>query len=95
MEIITIEARTFGMMMQRFETLVQKIDKLCDLHAGKELHEWLDNQGVCMILNISPRTLQTLRNTHKLAYTQIDRKMYYKPEDVERLINKNATKNEQ
>ena len=43
--------------------------------------------NVCVILNISPRTLQTLRDSGKLAYTQINRKMYYKPEDVEKVIN--------
>lgn len=27
-----------------------------------ERGDWLDNQDVCQILNISPRTLQTLRD---------------------------------
>ena len=87
MEIINIEARTFEAMMERFEAVVRKVDKLCGQHKSKELKEWLDNQDVCVILNISPRTLQTLRDSGKLAYTQINRKMYYKPEDVEKVIN--------
>lgn len=88
MEIINIEARTFETMMQGFESFVRKVDKLYEKHVGKELNEWLDNQDVCLILHISPRALQSLRDTGKLAYTQIDRKMYYKPEDVEKLITK-------
>ena len=52
----------------------------------KRLGEWLDNQDVCLILNISPRTLQTLRQNGTLAYSQIEHKTYYKPEDVERII---------
>ena len=88
MEIINIEARTFEAMMARFDSFTQKIEALCGRHhKDKNLKEWLDNQDVCLILNISPRTLQTLRDTGKLAYTQIDRKMYYKPEDVEKVIN--------
>lgn len=88
MEIINIEARTFEAMMARFDSFTQKIEALCGQHhKGKNLKEWLDNQDVCLILNISPRTLQTLRDRGKLAYTQIDRKMYYKPEDVEKIIN--------
>ena len=52
-----------------------------------ERGDWLDNQDVCQILNISPRTLQTLRdNNGTLAYSQINRKVYYKPEDVERIL---------
>ena len=39
------------------------------------------------MLNISPRTLQTLRDNGTLAYSQINRKVYYKPEDVERILH--------
>ena len=38
------------------------------------------------MLNISPRTLQTLRDNGTLAYSQINRKVYYKPKDVERIL---------
>ena len=51
-----------------------------------ERGDWLDNQDVCQMLNISPRTLQTLRDNGTLAYSQINRKVYYKPEDVERIL---------
>ena len=54
----------------------------------KGLGDWLDNQDVCQMLNISPRTLQTLRdNNGTLAYSQINRKMYYKPVDVESIFH--------
>ena len=52
----------------------------------KGLGDWLDNQDVCQILNISPRTLQSLRDNGTLAFSQIYRKVYYKPEDVERIL---------
>ena len=52
-----------------------------------ERGEWLDNQDVCQMLSISPRTLQTLRDNGTLAYSQINRKMYYKPVDVERIFH--------
>ena len=42
--------------------------------------------SVCLRLDISSRTLQTLRDTGRLAFTQVQRKFYYKPEDVERLM---------
>ena len=64
--------------------------------TDKRVGEWLDrsnlfaclskNQDVCQILNISPRTVQTLRQNGTLAYSQIEHKIYYKPEDVERII---------
>ena len=50
------------------------------------LKNWLDNQEVCLLLKVSPRTLQTLRDNGTLAYTQICHKTYYKPGDVESII---------
>jgi len=52
-----------------------------------ERGDWLDNQDVCQMLNISPRPLQTLRDNGTLAYSQINRKVYYKPEDVESILH--------
>ena len=52
-----------------------------------ERGDWLDNQDVCQMLNISPRTLQTLRDNGTLAYSQINHKVYYKLEDVESILH--------
>ena len=87
MEIINIEAQTFEAMLGRFESFVQKAEKLIERNKSKELDGWLDNQDVCLILNVNPNTLQYLRDKRKLAYTKFNRKMYYKTEDVERFIN--------
>lgn len=46
----------------------------------------MDSQDVCLKLNISPRTLQTLRDNGKLPYSQIQHKIFYKPDDVEALL---------
>lgn len=94
MEIVNIEARTFEAMMSRFEAFAQKVETLCE-GEDKSLKEWLDNQEVCQILNISKRTLQTYRDNGTLAYTQINHKVFYKPEDVEKVItNLKLKKNE-
>ena len=53
----------------------------------KRLDNWLDNQDVCQMLNISPRTLQTLRDNGTLAYSQINHKVYYKLKDVECILH--------
>lgn len=86
MEIINIEARTFEAMMERFETFAQKINILCDQSEDKEMKEWLDSQEVCIILDISKRKLQYLRNFRKIPYSMLNGKIYYKPEDVKKYI---------
>jgi carbamoylphosphate synthase small subunit len=85
MEIVNIEARTFEAMMTRFETLEQKMNSLHS-EQDKSLKKWLDNQDVCLILNISKRTLQTYRDNGTLPYSQINHKIYYKPNDIELVI---------
>lgn len=88
MEIINIEARTFEAMMERLEAFAQKIDAMCSESEDKEMKEWLDSQQVCMILDISKRKLQYLRNFRKIPYSMINGKVYYKPEDVKKYISK-------
>ena len=86
MEVISIERSTYEELLTSFNSFVSQMKAMADRGTDKRLGEWLDNQDVCQILNISPRTLQTLRQNGTLAYSQIEHKVYYKPEDVERII---------
>ena len=87
MEIVSIEKRTFEAMVARFNRFVSRMEVICQRHGEKRMSEWMDNQDVCRMLNISPRTLQTLRANGTLAYSQINHKTYYRPEDVERIVS--------
>ena len=86
MEVISIERSTYDELLTSFNSFVLQMKAMAGRGTDKRLGEWLDNQDVCQILNISPRTLQTLRQNGTLAYSQIEHKVYYKPEDVERII---------
>ena len=86
MEVISIEHSTYEELLTSFNSFVNQMKAMASRGTDKRLGEWLDNQDVCQILNLSPRTLQTLRQNGTLAYSQIEHKIYYKPEDVERII---------
>lgn len=86
MEVITIEKQTFEEMIAKFDEFVNRVERICHRNSAKGMGEWLDNQDVCRILNICPRTLQTLRDNGTLAYSQIHHKIYYKSEDVRRTL---------
>ena len=86
MEVISIERSTYEELLTSFNSFVAQMRAIADRGTDKKLGNWLDNQDVCQMLNISPRTLQTLRDNGTLAYSQINRKVYYKPEDVERIL---------
>lgn len=69
-------------MAAKFSRFTERVDALLAKQDGKSLNGWMDNQEVCRQLNISPRTLQTLRDNGTLAYSLIGHKIFYKPEDV-------------
>jgi hypothetical protein len=48
--------------------------------------QWLKSNEVRKLLNISPGTLQNLRISGTLRYTKIGGMMYYKLEDIHRLL---------
>ena len=87
MEVISIERSTYEELLTSFNSFVTKMKEMDSRGCDKGLGNWLDNQDVCQMLNISPRTLQTLRDNGTLAYSQINRKIYYKPEDVESILH--------
>jgi hypothetical protein len=86
MEVISIERSTYEELLTSYNSFVTKMKEMANRGNDKGLGDWLDNQDVCQMLNISPRTLQTLRDNGTLAYSQINRKVYYKPEDVKRIL---------
>ena len=90
MEVIAIERKTYEAMMERFRILTAKVDALCRDSDEERMGKWLDNQDVCQILNVSLRTLQTYRSNRTLPYTKIGYKMYYKPEDVGKLLEQSS-----
>ena len=79
MEIVAIERKTFEELVAKFDRFVSRMDAICHRHGEKRMSEWMDNQDVCQMLNISPRTLQTLRDNGTLSYSQINHKTYYRP----------------
>jgi hypothetical protein len=54
---------------------------------------WMDGQGVIVALDISKRTLQSLRDDGLLPYSRINGKFYYKISDLEALLEANYSGN--
>ena len=86
MRIINIEKSVFEKMMERFDSFTQRVDAICSKNRDKSMEKWLDNQDACMILNISKRSLQTYRDNGTIPFTRIGHKIYYKHEDIERIM---------
>lgn len=67
------------------ELLKRRTDKLIE-------EEWMDGSDVQRALRISPRTLQTMRDSGILIPTRILRKYYYKVADIKTIMEANYTR---
>lgn len=97
MEIVSIEAGTFEKMNKTLNNLIQIVQSR-NKPTCKKLDEWIDNQDVCILMDISLSKLQTLRCKGAIPYSRIDRKIYYKKADIiqymERILEKGTSKAE-
>ena len=57
MEVISIERSTYEKLLTSFNSFVLQMKSMAGRGTDKRLGEWLDNQDVCQILNISPTSL--------------------------------------
>lgn len=60
--------------------------------SGKQ---WLKSAEVRKLLKISPGTLQNLRINRTLAYTRVGSILYYKYEDILKILEGGKTKSKQ
>jgi hypothetical protein len=51
--------------------------------------KWLKSAEVRKLLNISPGTLQSMRNRGELSYTKVGGIIFYEAEDIQKMISKN------
>jgi DNA-binding transcriptional MerR regulator len=90
MEIISMSTKVFDTLTQRVEDIEEQAERLHRRQEDIGLKDWLDNQDVCEILDITKRTLQSYREKGLLPYSRIEYKIRYKPEDVQKLLQSSA-----
>jgi hypothetical protein len=73
-------------LMSRFDMLENRISKKEKPRRKFNGELLLDNQDLCLMLNISKRTLQRHRSSGFLPYRRINRKTYYLESDVHKFI---------
>lgn len=68
--------------------LLKEIREMIKPRAGQS-KQWLKSAEVRKMLSISPGTLQNLRINGTLRYTKIGGMMYYKLEDITKILEGN------
>lgn len=73
-------------LLQFKNELIQEIKAIIQ-PARAETTQWLRSRDVRKMLKISPGTLQTLRINGTLRFTKVGSIMFYKYEDIVRLLD--------
>ena len=73
-------------------TLVEEIKQLLRESSGQPAKQWLKSTEVRKMLGISPGTLQNLRANGTLSYTKIGGIVFYRYDDIARLLNSQNSK---
>ncbi|HQP03732.1 MAG: helix-turn-helix domain-containing protein [Bacteroidales bacterium] len=92
MNVITFETEAYAQIWDAIKNIEKKINDLHKSAFTPVSERWMDNQEVAVLMKISKRTLQTLRDEKKLPYTRIGKKFYYKAVDVEKFLTSNYNK---
>jgi hypothetical protein len=75
-------------IMEKLDALERRISKKEKVRHAVDGELLLDNQDLCLMLNISKRTLQRHRSSERLPFHRIDQKTYYRESDVREFIRK-------
>lgn len=87
MEVITIESQAFKDLTAKINTIAKFVAALQSKAEEEPEDGWVDSYEVCTFLKISSRTLQRLRSSHTINYSQIRGKIFYRISEVQRLLN--------
>ena len=73
-------------IIERLEIMETKMDRLISRRNEIDGDKLLDNQDLCFLLKVSPRTLVRYRNSGLLPFTTIKRRNFYLESDVHTFI---------
>lgn len=79
-------------IMYRFDKQDKTLDKMSKQRNMLDGELLLYNQDLCMLLNVSKRTLQRYRSSGELPFQTLYQKTFYKESDVHKFIRENFNK---
>lgn len=89
MEIIAMESEAYKNFLKKIDEINQKLDDFKRKSETPLSELWIDNSELCIVLKISKRKAQEMRDACKIPFSKIDGKIYYRASDVEKLLEQN------
>ncbi|MCR9080808.1 MAG: helix-turn-helix domain-containing protein [Cyclobacteriaceae bacterium] len=83
-----IELITLADLQSLKQEILSEIRELIKQKNPDSNKKWLKSKDVQRILQISPGTLQTLRNRKLIPFTRLGGVIYYKQEDLKKVMDK-------
>jgi hypothetical protein len=90
MEVITIESQAYRDLTAKIDTIAKFVADIKSKAEEEPEDGWVDNYEVCTFLKISGRTLQRLRSSNSIRYSQIRGKIFYRISEIQRLLQDNV-----
>ena len=90
MEYVAIEKSEYEQLLGSIKKTVTEIRAIAEEYSINS--EWIENGELAEMLGLSKRQLQGYRERGVLGFSTIGRKIYYRRDDVARLIKNNTLK---
>ena len=84
MEYIAIDKSTYDDMLNGIKKTIKEIQSIAEVHNIQS--DWVENGELAEMLGISKRQLQGYRERGLIGYSYIGRKIYYRRQDIDKLI---------
>ena len=93
MDIVAIERVSFDSFRKKLEQIISLADNTSLSPSNMCIEkEWIEGKTLAASLNISLRTLQSLRESGKLSFSAVGKKVYYKVAEVQKLLDSGRIK---
>ncbi|MDV7061872.1 helix-turn-helix domain-containing protein [Phocaeicola dorei] len=92
MEIITFESKAYKELDNKITAIADYIFNHLEAEKPDEENMWVDSYDVCTYLKISEKTLQRLRVSGTIAYSNIRGRYFYKVSEIRRMLEERLIK---
>lgn len=84
--VIIVDQYEFEKLVRKINQIDAKLDALNLKSNDGFKDKWYVTEEVCRLINVSKRTLQKMRDSRAISFTQSGKKIYYKASDIEKYL---------
>jgi predicted DNA-binding transcriptional regulator AlpA len=90
MEIIDCKASEAGTFIASLDEMLESIQSLIKNRNSRDSKKYLTNRDICLMLQVSPRTLQKWRDEKTIPFSRLKGKILYRESDIVAWLSERA-----